>query len=61
MPKDECSHEELRDEIREIKETLQPIADAFNAVSKLGSWGRAFLAFIAIMVGLVLSIRQLVR
>lgn len=54
-----CSHEDLRDEIREIKETLKPIAEAFNAVSKLGSWGKALLVVVSVIVGLFISIKNL--
>lgn len=54
---DQCSHEDLRDEIREIKDTLKPIADAFNAVSKLGSWAKSILAFIALLSGAYLAIK----
>lgn len=51
--------ESLRTQLDRIEKTLKPIAEAYNAVGKLGTWAKYILYFIASVLGIILSIKQL--
>ena len=40
---------------KEILEMLRPIADTYRSVELLGKWMMAFLVFVSVSVGIVLS------
>ena len=50
---------QLKDQLDRIEKTLEPIADAYNAAARLGTWGKYILYFIASVLGILLSIKQL--
>jgi hypothetical protein len=49
----------LKDQLDRIEKTLQPIADAYNAAQRLGAWGKYLLYFIASILGILLTIKNL--
>lgn len=40
---------------KEILEMLKPIADTYRSVELLGKWMMAFLVFISVAIGIILS------
>lgn len=45
----------------EILGLLRPIADTYKTASKLGKWAMALLVFISILLGVILSLRALLK
>ena len=49
----------LREQLDRIETTLKPIAEAYYAASRLGSWAKYLLYIIAAILGILLTIKQL--
>lgn len=57
----EAMRKEFQGSISRIERKLDPISDAYNAASKLGAWAKYLLYFIATMVGIALTFRELFK
>lgn len=51
---------ELRDDIKEIKELLKPIAETYTSASNSMKWFMGALVAISIMVGIVWGMLQII-
>lgn len=51
--------DDLRKDIKNIKETLQPIADTYLAFTKLGSWAKYTLGIIVAILAIIAGIKQI--
>jgi hypothetical protein len=49
----------LKEQLDRIETTLKPIAEAYNAASKLGTWAKYALYIVASILGILLTIKQL--
>lgn len=53
--------EERKSDMKEIMDLLRPIADTYKTASTLGKWAVATAVFISIILGIVLSLRSLIK
>jgi hypothetical protein len=56
--KDFC---DIKDQIKEIKDLLKPMASAYSASLTLGKWVMGVLTFVSICIGIVLSLKALLK
>jgi hypothetical protein len=52
---------ELRQEIKELRDIITPMAETYQAASKVGKWAVGLVTFISIMFGIALALRELFR
>ena len=52
---------ELRTEFLALQNIIKPMADSYNAMTKLGGWVKYFLWFAGALVGLILALRELYK
>jgi len=52
------NHEEILRELAAINKKLDPIYEAYNAVSILGTWAKYILYIVATVLGIILAARQ---
>ena len=58
--KDNTRFEEMKQDLKEIKELLKPIAETYTSASNSIKWLMAFLVGISIILGIVWEVIQIV-
>ncbi len=53
--------EERKKDMKEIMDLLKPISDTYRTASMLGKWSMAALVFISVGLGVVLSLKSLIK
>lgn len=53
--------EEILTTVREMKATLEPIANTYRTVSTLGKWGMAGLVLLSVVIGILIGLRNLLH
>lgn len=53
--------DEVLNALRDINNTLKPIADIYRAAGLVGKWGMAALVFLSVLFGVILSFRTLFK
>ena len=48
-------------EIKEIKEMLEPLLETYKTAVFLGKWIFGFLVFLSVLLGIILSLRQVFK
>ena len=48
-------------EIKEIKEMLEPLLETYKTAVFLGKWLFGFLVFLSVLLGIILSLRQVFK
>lgn len=48
-------------DIKILQETLQPIADIYKTVSRLGKWVAIIVGFVATVLAIIQGIRNLIK
>lgn len=53
--------ESINKQLEELKTLLAPICETYKTVSQLGKWTMAIMVFFSISIGIVLSLRTLLK
>ncbi len=55
------SFNELRVEFLTLQNIIKPMAESYNAMTKLGGWVKYLLWFAGALIGLLLALRELIK
>lgn len=53
--------DDLKCQIKELKDMIKPMATAYSASLQLGKWAVGLLTFISIIIGIILSLKSLFK
>lgn len=53
--------EELKNEIKDLRDVIKPIAESYQAAVKLGTWATKLVVFISVAIGIIIGYKNLFK